>query len=175
MTVPWTMIGEILKAAVPSIIAAIVAWVAVQNWITAKNKLALDLFDRRHTIWREITEAHSAIMLELIGQKHDLAPFEVTPGLSSLGKAKERAFFLFGPDVMKPLSELEMLLFHSFDRPSFVSENALDGVSDEFIRSRKTMAAWEALQKAIVPYMMLSHIAVSRPSTRSRVKRLKTA
>jgi hypothetical protein len=166
MAIPWLAIGEFIKAAVPAIIAAIVAWVAVQNWITAKNKLALDLFDRRHAVWRQISESYTVVLKELL-EDRELAPFEVSTGLGSFGKAKEQAFFLFGSDVMKPLGELEMFLFRAGKRPQWVKgEDGGDEVDAAFLRSRQTAAAWESLTTAIVPYMMVGHIAVNRPAKR---------
>ena len=42
---------SIAQAVGPTIVAVIVAYVAIRQWLTARNKLKLDLFDKRLAIY----------------------------------------------------------------------------------------------------------------------------
>jgi hypothetical protein len=68
--IDWPLLGTILSGTIPITIAAIVAWVAVQQWITAKNKLALDLFDRRFAAWKALDAAFDGLMAKM-AQEHE--------------------------------------------------------------------------------------------------------
>lgn len=171
----WLVVGEVAKAAVPTMIAAIVAWVAVQQWLTARDKLALDLFDRRHAVWREATEAYTQALRDLMSMDEDNGPLWVPPGLAAFGRAKEKAYFLFGADVLEPWQRVEMALFQLGQRRGrkrgmLEDDDAFDfRLRQEDNHSTTAQVGWEQLRKAIEPYMMMGKIAVSRPARAKRV------
>lgn len=166
----WLLIAEVLKAAVPPLIAIVVAYIAWHQWQTAKDKLALDLFDRRHAVWIDASAAYTQALRDLHSiDTEKVGPLWVSPGLASFGHAKERAYFLFGSDVIKPWVIVEQALFHLGHRKgrgrdfmeTDVIFDARQQAEDRY--SRDAQVGWEDLRKAIEPYMMMGHIAVNRP------------
>ncbi|WOB78463.1 hypothetical protein [Brevundimonas nasdae] len=176
MDISWMNIGEFLKAAVPSIIAGIVAWVAIQNWITAKNKLALDLFDRRYAAWSRLSdliEKRRGEKEPVLQQPVFLVPF--TDVQIALGREIKEARFLFGPEVQAQLLVVEKGLTdtahwktaHDFVPP----EHDLEGqrrlaetIKTWFFHSQKTTKEISILGQLVEPYMMVNQIAVNRPA-----------
>jgi len=176
MEIPWANIGEFLKAAVPSIIAGIVAWVGIQNWITAKNKLALDLFDRRYAAWSRLSD----LIQQRRGEKEPvlqqpifLVPFtDVQVALSrEIGESR----FLFGPEVQAQLLVVEKGLTetahwktaHDFHPPEhdLAGQKLLtEAVTNWFSHSQRTTEEIDLLGQLVEPYMMVNRIAVNRPA-----------
>lgn len=166
----WKAVADVLATSLSIATAFGVAWIAYQQWVTARNKLALDLFDRRHTIWRELSTSYSQATIELIDDRHEDKPFPyVSTGLGDFGRAKEKAYFLFGPEVLKLIHEIEMLLFHQRQRDSFGNEplsisEENEGRVERHRQGLRIQEAWTELIAAIEPYMMMRHVAVRRPS-----------
>lgn len=165
------IIAACISALVAIITGSVVAYIAWRQWRTAQDKLALDLFDRRHAVWREGSEAYTEALRDLIENDGVLNEILwVTPGLAAFGRAKEKAFFLFGPDVMKAWQKVEMALFHlgkakGRSRGMFEPDDAFEKrLRDEDRHSTDANVGWEELKAAITPYMMLGHMAVNRPA-----------
>jgi hypothetical protein len=77
-------------------IAAIVALITFLQWVTAREKVRLDLFDKRFAVYDEL---RSAMSRHLRGNTETAFPeFE---------KAASRARFLFGPEVQAFLEDRE--------------------------------------------------------------------
>lgn len=107
MDITWAIIGEVLKTAVPSIIAGIVAWVGIQNWITAKNKLALDLFDRRIKAWTDLERCFQTALIE--AEKTYLDGDEIvipTSTMIDFARIESNAHWLFGEAVRLKINEV---------------------------------------------------------------------
>jgi len=49
----WT---AYLTALMTPVVACIAAWIAYRNYTTSRNKLKLDLFDRRYALYQELNE-----------------------------------------------------------------------------------------------------------------------
>lgn len=168
MDIPWANIGEVMKAAVPSIIAGIVAWVAVQNWITAKNKLALDLFDRRIKAWNELERCFVTALTE--AEKSYIQGDEIViPNaiMLELARVESNAHWLFGETVRLKISEVGFAIVSmtaeqaddDFDNPLRTREAQFNGDV-----CRPTVRALHQLRRLVEPYMMLDQIAVNRPA-----------
>lgn len=77
-------------------IALIVALISALQWITARQKVVLDLFDKRFAVYEELCDS---IVIRDIHDIHGIHK----PAVENLLKftlAANRAQFLFGPEVM---------------------------------------------------------------------------
>jgi hypothetical protein len=74
-------------------IAAIVAFIAFLQWQTAREKVLLDLFDKRFAVYDELRAA--------VAQRHE------PTASSDFARAASRAQFLFGPKVQTFLEEIQ--------------------------------------------------------------------
>ena len=92
-----------------SIIAALVAFIAWREWSTNRQRLKLDLFDRRYEIYLEIAETISAICIE--GKVRPGKEFEFL-------RKTNKAYFLFScaswvkyliSDIYKKMNQLHAL------------------------------------------------------------------
>lgn len=92
-----------MQATGPLLIGAAVVYVAWRQWKTAREKLVLDLFDRRLNIYRQVRSAVNAISASSgagIGDQH-----------RQLLDAKIEGRFLFGLEVCMTLERIEELGF----------------------------------------------------------------
>ena len=94
---------EIAKSFTPILIAALVAYVAVQQWLLAQARLKLDLFDRRFEVFQIAAKAIDASRMSA----------ERAQGLAHLYDVMPASLFLFGSEVFDFLEKLA----HSFDQP----------------------------------------------------------
>lgn len=78
---------------VTAFIAAIVALIAFLQWQTAREKVLLDLFDKRFEVYAELRAA--------VTQRHDQT------SSSDFARAASRAQFLFGPKVQTLLEQIQ--------------------------------------------------------------------
>ena len=129
-TLPYWL--QVSTALLPPVIAAGVAFVAYQQWVTARRKLSLDLFDKRFAVFMDIRKLASEA-LQLGALTDVAAPNEVV--------AKGR--FLFGPEV-----EAELLVFHAACTKLEVRDpNA----------TVLTEASFQRLTDLMRPYLTFSH------------------
>lgn len=104
----WDSAAPALGSAMPLVIAGIVAYIAYQQWITARDKLRLELFERRFSNFQRV-KSELDRTLELIMQEAWTPP---TPGtfdnrLSAFWSARQESELLFGADVSEELRELD--------------------------------------------------------------------
>lgn len=169
------IIAAMISGLIALITVGVVAFIAWRQWRTARDKLAIDLFDRRHAVWQRGSAAYTQALRELFLEREDgqgsLLP---SPGLAEFGRAKEQAYFLFGVEVVKHWTVVEMALFHlgrgiGRKREMFESDDAFEARAAENDRySQQAQVGWDELRRAIEPYMMMGHIAVNRPASRMR-------
>jgi hypothetical protein len=77
-------------------VAVIVAVIAFLQWVTAREKVRLDLFDKRFAVYDEL---RAAMSLHLGG--------DTGPAFLEFARAVSRARFLFGPEVQAFLEDRE--------------------------------------------------------------------
>lgn len=170
------IIAAMISAGVTLITAGFVGFIAWRQWKTATDKLALDLFDRRHAVWVRGSAAYTEALRELIREDSYEPSFLVAPGLAEFGRAKEQAYFLFGLEVVKHWTAVEMALFHLGRRQGrirgmFEPDESFEGrLADDDRYSQQAQVGWEDLKKAIEPYMMMGHVSVTRPAKAERVR-----
>tara|TARA_R110002051_G_scaffold225076_3_gene288032 strand:+ start:6007 stop:6549 length:543 start_codon:yes stop_codon:yes gene_type:complete len=154
--IDWPLVVKIVTGVMPIAIAAIVAWVAIQQWITARDKLALDLFDRRFEAWKALDTAFDGYLADL-SKSYDDGVLDPEPGFDSMNfvRAESHTRFLFGEDFREKLGELTTHLFHLREGPA-------DGSMYIPMRRHAVRLRWE-LEDIAERYMMLKSIGVARP------------
>ena len=73
-----------------AVIALIVASITFLQWVTARQKVVLDLFDKRFAVYEELREVMGRHITQGINSMEDIGKFT---------QAASRAQFLFGPET----------------------------------------------------------------------------
>jgi hypothetical protein len=113
--------------------------VAYFQWVTASQKVGLDLFDRRFQVFNDVRKACSAF--------HVTARFDDESD-QLYCRAMERAHFLFGPEVKTYLQAA---------RSDLISETTLTktGQPGDLERRRRLLKFYEDTDRLMSPYMAL--------------------
>lgn len=173
--VDWSLVVEFLKAGPPTIIAGIVGWIAYQQWRTAKDKLALDLFDRRFAAHRALTESIRAWSNEPYRVAEQVVFRPPSPHSTQLNRDIAEARFLFGEDVRQDLAEIVRLLnaLESAKDALHLHRSEDDNDRAGAAKARAMLLAYDNLSKAVERfdhdverYMMLDKISVGKPKDR---------
>lgn len=93
-------LGPLVAATATLLVGIMVAAIAYRQWLTAHQKLVLDLFERRFAIFDEVMQVHDAWQAEIIPVP------KVKETVRSLRKIERKALFLFGSDVPASIIEL---------------------------------------------------------------------
>ena len=116
---------QYLQALTVPAIAALGLLIAVLQWVTAHQKVVLDLFERRMTIFEELRKALAPVVTHGKVTDDDAANF---------WRARDRARFLFGPEVTNYLDQLDAAL-----RKHFVAQGIIENDAIEGDRRKKTL------------------------------------
>jgi hypothetical protein len=98
-----------------------VAYIAWQQYRTAKTKLTLDLFDRRYKVWKALQDFLGKVIREADITDNDLRQFVIDVG---------DAVFLFDDDVPVHLSEVRqraVSLHYCSDQYRSLGQTKLEG------------------------------------------------
>ncbi len=109
----WVHYLQALSTPAIGLLAAVIAW---GQWRVARNKMVLDLFDKRMAVYDELRNILGHVVAAGRATADDTYNF---------GRAKQRAKFLFDSDVFKYLDGL-----HNHLIEVEVLENELRGISD---------------------------------------------
>lgn len=126
-----------------ALIALIVAFISALQWITARQKVVLDLFDKRFAVYdelREVVDGHGQSGLTM-------------EALAKFTRAANRAQFLFGLEVASFLEEIRIDLnfFFVVDNGN---DTARQRVEDEYVSRRNHLIRFSRDFDALVaPYM----------------------
>ncbi|WP_453977923.1 hypothetical protein [Brevundimonas sp. Marseille-Q4549] len=170
--VNWPLVVEALKVVPPLAVAGIVAWIAYQQWVTAKNKLALDLFDKRFVANKRINDLMAHRAKERVDNVTRMLGAYSTPLSDELDREIIEARYLFGEPVFQKMVEATEKLDNLVRANSKLAE-VNDVVLDDSVfdaLTRDISSAWKNASRLrheiadmVEPYMMLDHISVSRP------------
>lgn len=146
----WT--GYATAIAVP-IIALIGAWIAFRQSQIARNKLKLDLYDRRFKVYEAVQQT-----LGVITTQGKLGLGDEVMYLTGIQSAK----WLFGPEVA---TYLDKELWHKivdFGLHSTMSEGPPSEERNEHVRARAETMKWliaqhKELDRLCAPYLKLEH------------------
>jgi hypothetical protein len=94
---------EILAAALTPLLAIVAAYIAYQQYRTARHKLRLELYDRRFKVYSAVTAC-----LRGIASAKNLPPEELNELITSLHAQAAEAAFLFGPEVRQFIGEISV-------------------------------------------------------------------
>lgn len=159
----WPLIAEILKAGLPPVIALGVAWIAYQQWKTAKDKLALDLFERRLANYRAWSTALAAKFQEIMNSTDlDGRIASLRSDLIFLQHTSE-ARFLFGEETYSLIHRLVLKLEELEENPGNNPE--FNGLQALYHRDRASLAS------VLDGYLLLDRISVSRPAKVERASK----
>lgn len=143
----------------------LVAWIAFQQWQTAKNKLALDLFDRRFknfVTWntiqsKRVEEIHVAHPLDLVlGERLNWDEDAYT-------RAIEEARYLFGAEIEGKIRDADRLIDEIAAWKGTVDDEGAQNYRTAFNSCVRLRAL---LFDEVDRYMLLDKIAVSQPDRR---------
>lgn len=126
----WMQIAQLATTVVIGLIAALIAW---RQWRTARDKLKLDLFDRRLAVFMDVRKVVSEVTQ--IGKFSDLGlPNEIW----------SRSQFLFGPEIRAEITKFHDLCM-DFGMRDPTASDSLD--------------AWfKKFSKMVEPYMQFGAI-----------------
>lgn len=160
------IIAACINAGVAIITGSVVGFIAWRQWNTAKDKLALDLFDRRFAAFKAFGDEVSNVMAGIIENvKAAKAANSAIPywGFSQLWTTHRELYFLFGQEVLDIASDTTTSL------QTFYKSLQADGSAEERDQiGREVVNNQARLLKAVEPYMMMNKIAVNRPSKAKR-------
>lgn len=161
-------------ALITGLIVATFAW---RQWSVAKDKLALDLFDRRFAASNAFLDAATARMEE-ISTERDYSPLrflsEPAPTVNRSAEFLRKVNdirFLFGLDVWEASKKIAVnLAEQSKLHEAMMAETDMAGPGFKIYWASRMR--FEDLvvefRRTTHPYMMLGHVAVNRPSRRLR-------
>lgn len=159
---------DLAKNATTPLIAIFVAYVAWQQWKTAKTKLRLDLFEKRFACYRR-AQASINSLLKGLGPKTDICGEVFQNLLESFYELQTEAHMLFGDDVDAALnkiySELQGLIIRGSDL-QYDCEPSMRAVAVQDIVARRTaiMHLQEEFYAVCEKYIRIEY-AFNWPST----------
>jgi hypothetical protein len=92
-----TTVAPIIQAVTTFVLGIVAGFIAWRQWRTSRDRIVLDLFERRFQVFQELTRAISDAFHK---------PHVGVPDLANFDGATERARFLFGPEVHSYLIEV---------------------------------------------------------------------
>lgn len=147
---------------VTAFIAAIVAVIAFLQWQTAREKVLLDLFDKRFEVYDELRAA--------VARRHHQT------SSSDFARAASRAQFLFGPKVQTVLEQIQKDLHLEPVQRSLlsqsISEDRKEAVDAELAdRTNRLNRFFQEFDELVAPYMNHHQKAWSRAGLLSAMRR----
>jgi hypothetical protein len=85
------------QASFPPLIAGIAVYVAIRQWQINRQRVKLDLFDRRFRVFLEVRKILSSVLPEARATREDFLRFRT-------GVAE--SYFIFGPEIENYLQEI---------------------------------------------------------------------
>lgn len=173
-----SIIGPLITAVATIIAATTVGVFSWRQWRIAKDKLALDLFDRRMAASTAFTDAAVARMEEIADTRsynyadHLENPQPIVKQLE-LTKRTTDIHFLFGPEVTARATRILInLTKQSQLHEEMMKEKELltPGFEAYWAERMRLTNLSSDFRKSLEPYMMLGDIAVNRPAKRWKLE-----
>lgn len=138
-----------MTASLTVLVAVVVAIIAFLQWVTARQKVVLDLFDKRFAVYEELREVIGRHVSQGAASIEDIGKFT---------RAAGRAQFLFGPEVISFLEERRLDLARAaFDfthRPEPVPEERRQAAEDRIVARLDRLGNFFGdLDMLVAPYM----------------------
>jgi hypothetical protein len=142
-----------IQSVLTIVIAASVAYIALRQWLTARDKLRLDLYDRRLLIYREVVE-----YLSLMMQSHEIK----TEDLGKFRAATSEADFLFDPEISKYIDEVGNKAMKLWEA-KFVLPEVPEGLNrQKTVSEIVECATWFSGQHEIAKKKFMKYIDISK-------------
>lgn len=146
----WT---QYISAIGIPMIAALAAWIAFRQFHIARNKLKLDLFDKRMEVYGAVRDS-----LKSIAQQGNLTPEQQVQYLQGTRSAR----WLFGPEVSEYIDKtlwhriVDLELYHS------MSKDHKEPDRSEYIKERAETMKWmirqhEEFDALVEQYLTIRH------------------
>lgn len=172
--VDWSRAADIVfRLLLPVVIAGIVAFIAFQQWRTARHKLALDLFDRRFANFQSVHETVRAYLAAVRSLKFpDVESDDERARFAEFWSHYDSARFLFGPDVCDCLDELSERLANLKAVKTALMMGEV-GVSRTHLRDAESEVTFglSEFRNTVARYVSLGHIAVRKMAKHELVPR----
>lgn len=162
------IIAAIISGIIALVTGMIVAVIAWRQWQTAKDKLAIDLFDKRFKAWKELETAFGSYVVSAEKRYMGRGQIMLDQGvLADWVKVESDSVWLFGNTIFGEIRKVGDLLAQL--QHCDLDE---DDEGEPFERKQRfeerlahpSYIAFAAVRKQIEPYMMLDKIAVNLPS-----------
>jgi hypothetical protein len=157
---------------VTAFIAAVVAVIAFLQWQTAREKVLLDLFDKRFALYEEVRAVVGRHLTFGIDQ----------PDIFDFARAASRAQFLFGPEVQTFLDQRRVDLGREMvqrkiiqPQPILDEEKRAAAQAVSLARADRLSDFFKDLDKLVAPYMNHHHKALGSISDWVRSLRMAKA
>lgn len=170
--VDWPLVVEVVKVIPAIVVAGVVAVIAYQQWKTAQNKLALDLFDKRFSARQKINDLIEKRSRESAHEADDLLGAYYTPLAGQLDREICEARFLFGEEVFQNMVKISVSLEAVVrantkvdrDRDLLLDDPVFERWYDERSRAlRDVSRAKQEVETLLEPFLLLDKISVNRP------------
>ena len=133
-------------------ISCAVAYVAWQQWKTARDKLQLDRYEKRFRIYNATTDFISAVAWDMSGKigQEEVVKFDI---------AQREAYFLFAGnnDLLKFLDELRQ---KAQDLALWNEQAKGQGVGSEASKEREKLNNWFHDQFDVAKHKFASHLSL---------------
>jgi hypothetical protein len=140
-------------------IALIVAGIAFLQWATARQKVLLDLFDKRFAVYEELRDVVGGYFSSGRCSPEEISKFTRVAG---------RAQFLFGSEVTSYLEErrldLARVVYAQTHPPGSVPQQQRQAAEDDMVaRVNRLADFYKDLDVLVVPYMSQTQKIVRIP------------
>lgn len=146
------------QATALALVAIFGVWIAYQQWRTAREKLRLDLFERRVSVFVALRK-----YVATITQKGGPEPDDVT----KFGEAFEQAQFLFGKDVREFLKEVgDRGIRLRMQKRGQIDPNAIDRAVEENMKDLEAhRKVYEQMYDVFSDYLSFEEIKASKKTS----------
>jgi hypothetical protein len=147
----------IVFGSITVLVAAFGAFIAYRQWRTAQDKMILDLFDRRYAVFSGTISALYVVIRDE-GRSQNLA------GLVNMAETLDKARFLFGPEVISFLDDLNKSMKELVGKRNYYGNARTDQervrLSDELASEEEALSKKDVELRGVVePYMAMRHRA----------------
>lgn len=161
------IIAAMISGLIALTTATVVGLIALRQWQTAKDKLALDLFDRRFKAWTDVEHCFQNALNDANDQylRRQTIRFSDKTYID-FSRIESNAYWLFGDAVRAQIDRVARSITEMTGEqvdPDTETEGP-DWESHFQMLSFGSVKELATLRKMVEPYMMLDKIAVNRPA-----------
>jgi hypothetical protein len=145
------------QASLSPVIAGIAVYIAIRQWLTNRQRVKLDIFDRRFRVFLEVRNVLSSVIPEGSASNERFLRFRT-------GVAQ--SYFIFGPEIETYLDEIYShgikLAYADGQRRSPKEQRAEDHDSMKFSKEVHTHLTWLMGQLSVAKEKFKKYLDVSK-------------